>query len=189
MKKEIYYATSNSVKFEEVKLYLDEHHPDIELKQFKEDIVEPQSDNQQDIAIFKAKQAWDKLNKPVLVDDSGIFIHKYKNFPGTLTKPIYQSLGMENIAKLYDDNEPASFILTMVYIYGHDKYTIFENESSGTLKKFNEWHEDPVAPFEYNFVPNGVDKTYTELRKSGEIQQYKYRIGALKKFLKWYEGH
>ncbi|OGB84112.1 hypothetical protein A3F66_02860 [candidate division TM6 bacterium RIFCSPHIGHO2_12_FULL_32_22] len=96
---------------------------------------------------------------------------------------------MENIAKLYDDNEPASFILTMVYIYGHDKYTIFENESSGTLKKFNEWHEDPSAPFEYNFVPNGVDKTYTELRKSGEIQQYKYRIGALKKFLKWYEGH
>ncbi|OGB84113.1 hypothetical protein A3F66_02865 [candidate division TM6 bacterium RIFCSPHIGHO2_12_FULL_32_22] len=77
MKKEIYYATGNPVKFEEVKLYLDMHHPDIELKQFKEDIVEPQSDNQEEIAIFKAKQAWDKLKKPVLVDDSGIFIHKY----------------------------------------------------------------------------------------------------------------
>lgn len=184
--KEIYYATGNPAKFEEVKLFFDDY-PEIELKQFDHDLIEPQSDNQKEIALFKAEQAWDMLQKPVLVDDSGIFFSKYKNFPGTFTKYIYQSLGMENIAKLYDEGDKANFELNLVYYYGPNKYKIFEQKNVGTLLKFDQYNEDPNAPFEYVFVPEDSDKTYTQLRREGEIKKYKYRIHALKHFMEWYK--
>ena len=187
MKKEIYYATGNPVKFTEVKKFF-EKYPEIELKQFSEDIPEIQSDNQREIAICKAQQAWDKLKKPVIVDDSGIFFHKYKNFPGTFTKYIYQSLGMKNLEKLYEVGDSASFELNLVFYYAPDKYVVFEHKSQGTLVKFDEYYEDPSAPFEFTFVPKGVDKTYTQLRQLGKVDEYKYRIQVLKKFMDWYQS-
>src|SRR5690554_5977386 len=110
MRKKIYYATSNPVKFEEVSKFFKEY-PEIELKQFTKELFEIQSENQKEIALLKAEQAWEMLQQPVIVDDSGIFFHKYHNFPGTFTKFIYQSLGMKNIEKLYEVGDIASFRL------------------------------------------------------------------------------
>jgi XTP/dITP diphosphohydrolase len=185
LKKEIYYATGNPVKFAEVEKFF-EKYPEIELKQFKGEISEIQSDNQREIAILKAEQAWEILKKPVLVDDSGIFFHKYKNFPGTFTKYVYQSLGMKNLEKLYDVGDAASFQLNLVFYYASGNYVVFEQKSEGTLVKFDEYKEDVSAPFEFTFIPKGVSKTYTQLRESGEVDKYKYRLHALKKFMDWY---
>ena len=55
----------------------------------KLDIPEIQTLNQKEVAIDKARKAYEILKQPLIVDDSGFFVNKYNNFPGVLTKFIY----------------------------------------------------------------------------------------------------
>ena len=73
--KELYLITGNKSKFEEAREILKD--TDIELKQEKIDLIEIQSIEQEQVVIDKAEQAFQKLKKPVLVDDTGIFFEEY----------------------------------------------------------------------------------------------------------------
>jgi XTP/dITP diphosphohydrolase len=187
MKRILYFATGNSGKFEEVKNYLEAYEPSIELLQYSEDIEEIQSLDQKKVAIDKAKKVWQRLKKPVLVDDSGIYLTKYNNFPGTLTKYVYQGIGFLGIQSLIDnENNGAYFQLQLVYIYGDDAYEIFEGRCDGKIIRPSTVQAKHGLPWDLVFSPTGSTKTYSELYDSEEFYKYSYRIAALKKFLNWF---
>lgn len=185
----IYYATSNPIKFQEAHQFFKQHMPHITLQQYGEDISEIQSLDQKLIAINKAQEAWRRLQKPVLAEDAGIYFAKYNQFPGTLSKFIYQALGMEGILKLVNSNDSASFELHLVYYYGDTTYQVFKGAFTGTIKKPLLFNSPKSRPFDDIFVPAGTHKTYHELREHNELYPFNYRVRALEQFRDWYKNN
>ncbi len=188
MKKEIYYATSNPGKFDEVKRYIEEHDPSIEIKSFTGEFIEEQTNDAKKIAISKARQAWDKLKKPIIVDDSGIYFNQYNKFPGTFTKHVYEGIGYDGIFSLLTKDNTAFFLLFMVYI-DENGLEIFEGKCEGKIIRPEVFKAPDGLPWDAIFLPDGSDETYTELRNTSEENKYAYRIRALKTFLDWHRNH
>ncbi len=190
MKKSLYYVTTNSGKFAEVSEYIHAHMPDIELKQFSVDLPEIQSLDQMAIALDKAKQAWNIVQKPLLLDDAGIYFEKYSNFPGTLSKFVSQGLGFEGLKRLIDLGDRAHFLLQMIYIDGPDTIQIFEGRCDGSLHKPVFFDADPSLPYDTFFIPDGLSLTYAKMRLDFEQHAgFFYRIRALQKFISWYKNY
>lgn len=76
----IYLVTDNKRKYLSAQKLLKPF--DIKINQKPLDIIEPQAENIKYIAESKASQAFEILQKPVLVSDSGVSIPALKGFPG-----------------------------------------------------------------------------------------------------------
>lgn len=187
MTKEIFYVTGNDGKFEEVATFITENVPSVKVTQARLDLDEMQTTDQQSIAITKAHHAWNELKKPVLVDDAGVYFEKYQKFPGTMTKFLYYGIGMDGILKLFEQGDKAYFLLYLVYMDGQDSYQVFEGRCNGHLIVPEQFSARPDLPFDDIFLPEGSDKTYAQMRFTPEMNEYFYRLRALKKFLEWYQ--
>jgi len=189
MSKILHYVTTNTGKFNEVKRFIEALEPSLSLVQAPVDIQEIQTLDQSAIALDKAKQAWNAVQKPLLIDDAGIYFERYRQFPGTLSKFVWEALGLEGINSLIHEGDPAYFLLTMVYVEGPDAFHVFEGRCNGRLTKPEVFNGDPSLPFDLFFIPEDQQKTYLELKKDFEtFQQFNYRIRALKAFLQWYKS-
>src|SRR5690242_7385651 len=103
MTKTLYFVTTNAGKFEEVKKWINELDPSIDLIQVSLDIPEHQSLDVHKVALAKAIDAWNLVKKPLLIDDGGIYLEKYNKFPGTLSKFVADGIGIEGILTLCKD--------------------------------------------------------------------------------------
>lgn len=184
---ELYYATGNSGKFGEVKEFMQKSHPEIELKQVDVELEELQTLDQQSIARSKAQQAWRILQKPVIVDDAGLYFEAYNRFPGTLTKFVYQGIGLEGILKLVEHDHRAYYLVYIAYADGPETCQLFEGRCYGSIVPPRDFLAPSGLPFDDIFVPQGSDKTYAQLRKDGYIDQVSARIQAVRKFLSLYK--
>lgn len=184
----IYYATSNASKFGSVYRYISTQAPHIFLQQYDRDVAEIQSLSQVEIAINKAQQAWDYLKQPVLVDDTGFYIEKYNQFPGTLSKFVFEGIGFEGLLKLASPGDKAFFMGSIVYCDGPGQYKIFEDRCEGAIVKPIDFNVPKGYPYIFFFTPNGSSKSYAELYAAGEDEPFNFRIKALKKFITWYDS-
>lgn len=185
MKKILYYVTGNFSKFKRFSKCIPED-SGIELKQFDYNLIEEQTEDQLEIAISKAQQAWRQLGKPLIVDDVGVYFHKYNNFPGAFTKFVYKGLGFEGIYKLMNDGDEISILINVVYVYGQNQYKVFSVRKIGTFKKPLHSDHDKNAPFDLIFVPQGHDKSYVELEAHPQIYNEVYfRAIAMKQILEF----
>lgn len=179
---ELYYVTSNAAKFGEAQEFFIKYVPHIMLKQCDFDCNEIQTLDQNFIAVDKAKQAWDHVKKPVLVDDVGVYFDAYTDFPGTMTKFVYKTLGFKGLFRLLDNGAPMNIKIVLVFMYGDDKKIIIEDTVHGVFEKEHrlDLHRTD-APFDTVFIPDGTTETIDELRLRGAAEHYRYRIRALKK--------
>jgi XTP/dITP diphosphohydrolase len=186
MKNTIYYVTGNHGKFEEVRDFIKTYYSSIQLLQADIQLTEEQTLDQKKIAHSKAKQAWKVMQKPLLVDDSGIYFEKYNDFPGTMTKFVCQAIGFDGIFRLMDVGDKAVFLLQMVYMENENSTYTFEGRCDGVVVKPSSVRSHPQLPYDEIFLPNGSDKTYAQMRNTKEIHKFAYRLLALKKFIDWY---
>lgn len=182
---EIYFVTGNPMKYEEVRNWLNELNPSIELKQVDIDLPEIQSLNIEEVALEKAKCAWLLLKKPILIDDGGIYIDKYNDFPGTLSKFVYQGIGLEGLWLLAKDNPKSHFRNCLVYIDNENAYHIFNGVSEGKMIEPNKDIPESKMPFTYVFIPNGSDKTFSQIESKEEQKQFHHRYKSVNLFSKW----
>lgn len=185
MKNEIYYVTGNAGKFEEVSEFFQKKCPELNIKQYSLDIDEIQSLDQEAVVRDKVKKAFAVLNKPLLLDDGGIFFEAYNQFPGTLSKFVFQGLGFKGLFKLVEEDNRAAFILQLAYTDGK-QIQLFEGICRGTVVIPSDLSSHPQLPFTAIFKPNGSDKTLAELRYTPDFFHYSFRQQALKKFVEWY---
>ncbi|MEK6818361.1 MAG: non-canonical purine NTP pyrophosphatase, partial [Nanoarchaeota archaeon] len=84
----------------------------------KLDIIEPREEDPEKVVIEKAVQALQQLKKPLIVEDSGIFIEALNGFPKTFVHFALDTLGIKNILKLMDgvENRNAEFRQSLSYI-------------------------------------------------------------------------
>ncbi|MES2998891.1 MAG: non-canonical purine NTP pyrophosphatase [Pseudomonadota bacterium] len=185
MKKEIYYVTSNIGKFKEVSDFFQKNNPEINIKHYLLDVDEIQSLDQKKVVRDKIKKAFAIVNKPLLLDDGGLFFEAYHQFPGTLSKFVFQGLGFKGLFKLVADDNRATFILQLAYTDGR-QIQLFEGMCKGTIVIPSDLSSHPQLPFTAIFKPNGSNKTLAELRGTTEFHHYSFRQQALRKFVDWY---
>jgi len=81
------------------------------------EIPEHRSDDVGDIAKGKAKYAYDQLQTPLIVDDTGFSIDALNAFPGPYAAYVLHTIGISGILKLMDGvkNRSAHFTTAIAY--------------------------------------------------------------------------
>jgi XTP/dITP diphosphohydrolase len=185
--KHLFYVTSNSGKFAEVEQFLKRHAPEIALTRVDMDIPEIQSMDQQAVAIDKAQKAWNKLKSPLLIDDAGIYFDRWNQFPGVLTKYVFQGLGMEGVKRLIDAGDTGYFALWLVYVDEQGVLHPFEGKCLGRLTNRFKGTAHEELPYDLCFIPDGLEQTYAEIKNNPAYESYFYRIRAVQAFLDWFK--
>ena len=117
---ELYFASSNTHKFEEAQRILSNLGVNITL--FKTTLEEIQSDSLSKIATRKVIDAYAKVQKPVIIEDDGIFIDSLNGFPGPYSSYVYDTIGNKGIIRLLENIEfrDAKFVAIIAYWNGID---------------------------------------------------------------------
>ena len=107
----------------------------ITLKHIDFSLPELQSHNFEEVATEKAKAAFEKAGKPCIVHDSGFFVTALNGFPGVLTHPVLDTIGIEGILKLTEGKpRECGFVHCLAYYDGRVKTPVlFRSESTGTM--------------------------------------------------------
>lgn len=177
--KEILFATGNAGKIMEAQAILQ---VPVEIASIK--IDEVQSMDLEYVAREKAKAAYERLRRPVIIDDVGVFIEAWNGFPGPLAKFILDKLGNVGILGLLAREKNRNVVVRSAIGYHNGKDVhIFTGEVSGTLA-FEErgtegWGFDPII------IPNGETQTYAEmgLDKKNQLSHRRLALDKLKQFL------
>lgn len=100
-----------------------------DVEQMEIDLPEIQANNAREIAEEKARIAFEKIKKPLMVQDSSFHIEALGGFPGPYIKYINQTIGPEGILKLMADekNRNCHFELALVYVDKSGNLHTFEN--------------------------------------------------------------
>jgi len=170
-------------KAKEVALILESFRIDVEHINFR--LTEIQSDSLEEIAKASALEAAHRVGKPVIVEDSGLFIKSLNGFPGPFSSYVQKTIGNKGILKLMreiDDRE-ASFKSVVAYCDEKIKALSFTGEVLGKIsykEKGKVWAFDPI------FIPDRErQKTYAEMG-TDEKNRISHRRRALESFAKWY---
>lgn len=189
MTKKISVVTGNKGKFEDFCNYFSRIDPSIILEQISIDLPEYQSLDIHEIALGKAQHAWEILQKPLLIDDGGIYLERYNRFPGAFSKYVFEGIGLEGFWKLAQDDPRAYFLTCIAYAYGPNNIELFDGKCSGTvIEPSSEILAHKQMPYTKVFVPEGYSQTVAELRDSDEIYKFSHRFKAVQKFVAWLEN-
>jgi len=185
--KKISFVTSNSGKFQEVSDYFKELYPSIQIEQINMDIPEIQSLDVDEVALNKAKYAWDLLKIPLIIDDGGIYLEQYNNFPGPLAKYVFQGIGFEGFWRLAENDPRVYFLCKIIYIDGPESYKIVEGTLKGKTIKPLSMPKDLDLPFTEIFVPEGFDQVFSAVKKTpaGKIINHRYK--AIRSLIEYLE--
>lgn len=175
---ELFFVSSNKHKYLEAKDILSSF--GIRLGFKKLSLEEIQSDSIKKIAIKKARDAFSKCNKSVIIEDDGLFINSLDGFPGPYSSHVFQTIGNKGILNLLKTKRrDARFISIITYC---DKNTIksFEGKIEGTISKNQKgdgWGYDPI------FIPKNSAKTFAQIKNKNNLS---HRCKSLEKFANWY---
>lgn len=181
----IYYVSGNKFKLEMAQDFFDKFSK-IKLKQAEIDFIEPQIDNQIEIALLKAKQAYKKYKSPLLVDDIGFYFNQYPLFPGTMTKHIANTLGYDGIKKLYNIGDTGYLRIVLIYMVNGKDYQVFDCKTECTLIKPDKIDSNDNLFIKIG-VPLGYNDTIYNLKNSPDFYDTMPRNIALRKFLEYFQ--
>lgn len=157
MEKVITYVTGNWAKVASAKQAVEPLGYSID--NIKLETPEIQADDVTEVAKFSAKWACEKLNKPVLKNDTGLFVNSLKGFPGVYTHYADDTIGADGLLKLMDGIEERSafFKEALAYCEPDKEPVVFEGITKGKIDikqsgKYG-WTWDKV------FIPEGESKT------------------------------
>jgi XTP/dITP diphosphohydrolase len=176
----ITFASTNQNKFLEVQSILSTRNISVDFSQIH--LVEIQSDSLKEIAREKAKTAFAKVGRQVIVEDDGLFIDSLGGFPGQCSSFVFRTIGNDGILKLLAGSAKRSaYFRSLIAFYNGITLSISDGRVDGRISdRVTEggWGYDPI------FVPDGTDLTFAELKKNKN--EYSHRKRALEKFAQWY---
>lgn len=174
----VYFGTTNEGKLKEAReiLRLDVIGTPLEID-------EVQSLDPEEVAVKKARAYFEKLKKPVFVEDVSLSIESLNNLPGTYIDAFMKKLGNDGIIRILHGNKNRKALAqtTVVYISKDGNENIFVGRVYGNISskpKGEGFGWDPI------FVPNGENKTFGQMSLD-EKNKFSMRSEALNKFKKW----
>jgi XTP/dITP diphosphohydrolase len=187
----VYFVTSNKGKVANAKIALKQF--GISVKQINFDLVESRSEDPEEIALEKAQQAYAKLKKPVIVEDSGFFIDSLGGFPMTHIKFSLKTLGVKNVLKMMKGvkNRKSEWRMTLAYVYGRGKYKMFTFVEKGIIAKtLRPIKREMMSDYWRLYIPgkSKAQKTLSEMsdKEMDEWQDYFKQNNQFMKFGSWF---
>jgi XTP/dITP diphosphohydrolase len=181
---ELFFATGNDHKIEEANAALAQFQVSVtKLTDFYK--LEIQSNDLEEIASSALALILQKTQKPVFVEDSGLFIHELNGFPGPYSSYVFETLGVEGILKLMEGakSRKAEFRSSVAFGVEGKWLSNFSSATEGTIqletRGKNGFGFDPV------FVPMWTQKTFAEMELK-EKTVYSHRSKALSKLALWF---
>ena len=179
--RKINFVTHNEDKVREFKAIL----KDFEVEQIDIDYPELRSDDPEEIVKEAVKKLADELGKPVVVEDSGLFIMALKDFPGTSSAYIHKRIGLKGILRLMEgiENRECMYKSAVGYCEPGKEAISFlgeeKGEIAGEIRGSYGFGHDPI------FIPEGSEQTYGEMENVEEIKKFRRRaVEKLKEYFK-----
>ena len=114
----LYFISSNRFKINEVKNILESDK--ISVIAVSQKIHEIQSENMIEIVKSKATEAFKRIRRPLLVEQTGLLIKDFGNLPGGLTQIFWDSLQADKFGEIFSN--------------GHkERWDIYEKKGSGKI--------------------------------------------------------
>lgn len=176
----ILFATSNQHKVKEANKIGKKF--EIEFLQLEEPYPEIRDEDVSKVAEEGAKFLFEKIKKPLVVEDTGLFIEALNGFPGSYSAFVFKKIGNQGILQLLKEkrNRRAEFISAVGYC-SSEVVKIFQGLVKGTITR--EVKGDAGFGYDPIFIPEGQSKTFAEdpVMKN----TVSHRRKAFEKFCKW----
>ncbi len=176
---ELNVVTSNEGKYKEYKRKLSEIYS---TKMCHIDYPEIQSDILEDVVAY----GLDCLHeyRPLVIDDSGLFVDPLNNFPGVYSAYVMKTIGNEGILRLLENKEERAAYFKCVIGYMDEKgdKRLFEGICKGNIsyrsKGRGGFGYDPI------FIPENHEMTFAEM-SIDQKNVVSHRGIAMDNFLKY----
>jgi XTP/dITP diphosphohydrolase len=179
-------VTGNTKKFTEMSRALADL--GIETERLDGDMEEIQNLDGAQVVRDKALKAFALAERPVLVDDSGIYFEKYNNFPGTFSKYLFKAIGYDGILQLVQEGDRATFVCYVAYMDGTlPEPMIMRGEYPGTITKDFPRDLDTEMPYALMYIPH--NSVVRMAAMTPEERSLDHRHQALNQFAQWYKTH
>ncbi len=171
----VLFVTSNEGKFKEAKSIGEKY--GIEVEWLKEEYLEPQGNDLEEIAKKSAELLAEKIREPFFIEDSGLFIEALNGFPGPYSSFVFKTIGNEGILKLMEgvENRKAYFLAVIAFFDGK-KVLTFKGKVEGRIAE--EMRGDKGFGFDPIFEYSG--RTFAEMGE--EKNEVSHRRRALEEF-------
>jgi XTP/dITP diphosphohydrolase len=180
IKSKIWFATGNKHKVGEAATVLAPY--GIKLEHYPLERVEIQADDPADIAAYSLAQVSDP--RPLCVEDAGVSIDRWGDFPGPYSSYVLQRLGNPGILKLMqgEQNRKAYYVSTIAY-RDESGVHIFrgtvDGEVAQSIRGTHGFGYDPI------FIPaEGDGRTFGEMEPE-EKNKISHRARAFRALAEW----
>ena len=185
---ELYFVSNNLHKYSEIKSMSNDKIIGLDLKFCKQDIIEIQDEKIENIAMEKAKFAYNIVKKPIIIEDDGLFINSLNGFPGQYSKFVLKSIGNRGIIRLLKGSKDRSAYFKSIFVYNDGIIVkVFYGKIIGKISSTiteGGWGYDPI------FIPlnrnNKKGITFAKLSQTNKKNELSHRRIAFYKFIKWF---
>lgn len=175
---EIYFVTGNKHKFEEAALML--HEFGIIVHMLNVEKIEPKEFTLEQVALSNAQNIANKLNKIVMVDDTGVFFEAYDNFPGSNPKLCFSILGYKGLLKtVAGEKRDAYFKSVVALCIPGQEPILFTGKLECVIANDVEDLEKDVMPYERILIGKNINKRLSKLTRE-EKNEISHRGKAFK---------
>ncbi len=183
--KTIHFASSNPEKIAEARQILGRVR--IKVIPAEMELNEIRSEDQERIAIEKAKSAFLAIKKPVIAEDTGVYFNAYVNFPGVFPAFIFKAMGYGGLLRLLRGKDRGAHFKTVVAYHDGKNIKTFVGICRGTITKAPDSpaFRNQKLPYEAFFIPEGKAKRISRMDKA-EKAEFSHRAKALRKFAAWF---
>lgn len=170
--KEIVFITGNQHKADYLSRWLG-----MPVAHQKVDLDELQSLDLSEIIDHKARQAYELVKKPVLVEDVGLAFTAMGKLPGPLVKWFLQEVGNTGLCSIASTLPHRKAIASIMYGYcdGQQVRTFFYEQPGSIAEHPRGEHGIGWNPI---FIPEGQDRTYGEMTVD-ELRPVSFRAKAI----------
>lgn len=182
------YLTSNRGKFEEAQnIFIKKYGFDIDIKNPDFEVLEIQADNCRDVVAFSVKYACEKLGRPCIKSDTGLYIEALGGLPGPYNHYFDYQIGVEKFLDLLknEKNRNARLEDCFAYCEPGEEPIVFSGGGTGRIAleakgELGRWHDK-------FYIPDGETQTLSELRQKDREYEAKFWGTAKYDFAEWYK--
>ena len=181
----VWFLTGNRDKFLEARSILTPF--GIRVQHLRISKVEIQSPRPESIARFALEEALKSQRRPLVVEDSGIFIKPLNGFPGPYSSFVYKSIGLEGILNVLGNRRDRNAYFQSTIAYGSPStlprtFTgIVIGRISRRILGTSGFGYDPI------FIPQGYNTTFGQSSQAFKNAR-SHRARAFQRFAKWFVG-
>lgn len=173
------FITTNPHKIAQARAVLEPFGIDVVWK--KQEYDESSDDTIEQIAAKAAKHFADKLNKPVIVEDTGVFFDAYPGFPGAFPKFVFSGIGYEGLFRLLrGKSKKARFVSAVGFCRPGKKAKVIKGEMGGRIVLKVHKPRANVLPYERIFIPEGKSSPLVDIPMKEKLKIL-HRTKALSK--------